>query len=146
MSARPPQIVSVTAGKSLGAAIHKGWAATWNWMLSWVNHFTAGNGCTLENAETGHPRLDVLITPGEGIEVSGGGKGQAYVISATGGGGSGDGDSTSLTGDDETNNDQVSGALTIQGETFSGGEKNITVQTIAGSDGGGTVVIAVRYV
>lgn len=95
MSVKPAQIRYLNPGKALGAAMHKGWAATWNWVLSFVAHFSGGKGCKLENASNGHPRLDVLIEGGDGVDVTCGGDGQPYVISiADGGDGDGDGGET----------------------------------------------------
>ena len=95
MSVRPAQIRYLNPGKALGAAMHKGWAATWNWVLSFVAHFSGGKGCKLENASNGHPRLDVLIESGDGVDVTCAGDGQPYVISiADGGDGDGDGGET----------------------------------------------------
>jgi hypothetical protein len=92
MSVKPAQVRYLESGKSLGAAVHKGWAATWNWILSFVVGFTGGRGCKLENADNGHPRLDVLIEAGDGCSVTGGEDGKPYVISLIGGGGEGGGD------------------------------------------------------
>lgn len=84
MSSRPAQIVYIKEGKAPGAAIHKGWAATWNWVLSWVNHLIGGKGCKIENRNSGHPRVDVLIEGGDGIDVTCDGSGKPYVISYVG--------------------------------------------------------------
>lgn len=93
MAVRPPQIRYLTEGKAIGADSHKGFAATWNWLLAWVNFFKAGKGLKLSDTGSGHPRLDVQIEGGEGIEVTCSGDGQSYVInslgSSTGGGGGG---------------------------------------------------------
>lgn len=91
MSVRPPQIRYLTAGKALGAAVHKGFAATWNWLLAWVNFFKAGKGLKLSNMASGHPRIDVLIEGADGIDVTCAGDGQAYVIGFAGQGSEGDG-------------------------------------------------------
>lgn len=87
MSNRPAQIRFLTEGKALGAAVHKGWAATWNWVLSWVNHLKGGRGVTVKNRHSGYPVVEALIEAGDGIDVTCGGDGQPWVISATGGGG-----------------------------------------------------------
>lgn len=112
MAVKPPQIRYATPGKSLGASLHKGWAATWNWVLSCINHFTPGKGLKLSGQSSGHPKLDVLIEGGNGVEVTCGGDRHAYVIGladkSTGGSGGGDvvftGTDTSQTdaGDDFT--------------------------------------------
>lgn len=96
MAVRPPQIRYLTEGKALGAKIHAGFAATWNWLLSWVNFFKPGKGLKLAGTGSGHPRLDVELLSGDGIDVACGGPGQPYVISLTsngcGCGGGGDPD------------------------------------------------------
>ena len=80
MAVKPPQIRYVTAGKALGASIHKGWAATWNWVLSWVHHFAAGKGLKLSNPSSGRPKLDVLIRGSDGVVVKCAGDRKPYVI------------------------------------------------------------------
>lgn len=80
MAVKPPQIRYVTEGKSLGAKIHKGWGATWNWLLSWVHHFTPGRGLKLKDASKGKPQLDVLIEGRDGLEVKCAGPRHPYVI------------------------------------------------------------------
>lgn len=109
MSVKPAQVRYLESGKSLGAAVHKGWAATWNWILSFVVGFTGGKGCKLENADKGHPRLDVLIEAGPGCSVTGGEDGQPYVISCEGGGGGGGGDDS----DAPDFSDGVTGTKTV---------------------------------
>ena len=80
MAVKPPQIRYVTEGKSLGASLHKGWAATWNWLLSFVHFFKAGKGLKLKGASAGHPQLDVLIEGQDGVRVTCAGNGQPYVV------------------------------------------------------------------
>lgn len=80
MAVKPPQIRYVTEGKSLGAGIHRGWAATWNWLLSWVHHFTPGKGLKMKDASKGSPQIDVLIEGQDGINVKCAGPRQPYVI------------------------------------------------------------------
>ena len=101
MSSKPAQVRYVQGGKSLGAAMHKGWAATWNWVLSWIVHFAGGKGCKIVNGEKGHPRIDVLIAQGDGIEVTGGGDGEAYTISLSGADGGGDDSGSGDSGSDD---------------------------------------------
>lgn len=93
MAVRPPQIRYLTAGKALGAALHKGFAATWNWVLSCVNFLKAGKGLKLTGTGTGHPRLDVLIEGGDGVDVKCDGDGKPYVIRLVDDGGGGGDDS-----------------------------------------------------
>lgn len=92
MSSRPAQIRFLTEGKALGAAIHKGFVATWNWLLSWVNHIKGGKGIMLKNRHSGNPVIEALVEGGEGVLVTCAGEGQPYVISLsdTGGGGGDD--------------------------------------------------------
>lgn len=93
MAMRPPQIRYLTEGKALGAEINKGFAATWNWLLAWVNFFKGGNGCKIVNTGSGHPRLDVLIEGRDGVDVKCDGDGKPYVISLSDDGGGGGDDS-----------------------------------------------------
>ena len=116
MSSRPAQIIYVKEGKALGAAIHKGWAATWNWVLSWVNHITGGKGCKIENKHSGNPRVDVLIEGGDGIEVTCDGSGKPYKISYVGGSGGGDGG-----GDDDPETPDYPSAPVITAEDLPDG-------------------------
>ena len=119
MGNRPAQIRYLTEGKALGAAIHKGFAATWNWVLSFVNTFKGGNGCKIVNANSGNPRVDVLIESGDGIEVTCAGSGQPYVISLSGGD-SGGGDSGGG-GDDEPEDPDYPDAPEITAEEMPDG-------------------------
>ena len=80
MAVKPPQIRYVTEGKSLGAGIHKGWAKTWNWVLSWVHHFTPGKGLKMKDASKGSPQIDVLIEGRDGVVVKCAGPRNPYVI------------------------------------------------------------------
>ena len=80
MAVKPPQIRYATPGKSLGASVHKGWAATWNWVLSWVHHFTPGKGLKMKDASKGSPQLDVLIEGQDGVVVKCAGPRHPYVI------------------------------------------------------------------
>ena len=86
MAAQPPQIRYLQEGKLIGAKSHRGFVATWNWVLSWVFSFFAGRGVTLSGARLGRPRIDVEIQAGDGVDVFCLGAGQPWVISATGGG------------------------------------------------------------
>lgn len=126
MSVKPAQVRYLESGKSLGAAVHKGWAATWNWVLSFVVGFTGGKGCKLENADKGHPRLDVLIEAGPGCSVTGGEDGQPYVISCDGGGGGGGG------GDDpdDPSQDEQSQGVTGTREVCVGAVYDSTAHTL----------------
>ena len=108
MAVKPPQIRYVTAGKSLGAKIHRGWAATWNWVLSWVHHLKAGKGLKLSGSASGHPKLDVLIEGADGVDVRCAGDGNAYVIGLQSGAGGGSGGGGNV--DD------------VEGETYQGGQ------------------------
>ena len=80
MSVRPAQIRYLVEGKALGAKLHRGWVATWNWVLSFVNHLKGGKGVTVKDKAGGHPVIETLIEGGTGIEVTCGGDGQPYVI------------------------------------------------------------------
>ena len=80
MSVRPAQIRYLVEGKALGAKLHRGWVATWNWVLSFVNHLKGGKGVTVKDKAGGHPVIEALIESGPGIEVTCGGDGQPYVI------------------------------------------------------------------
>lgn len=80
MSVRPAQIRYLVEGKALGAKLHRGWVATWNWVLSFVNHLKGGKGVTVKDKTGGHPVIEALIEGGTGIEVTCGGDGQPYVI------------------------------------------------------------------
>lgn len=121
MAVKPPQIRYVTAGKSLGAKIHRGWAATWNWVLSWVHHFKAGMGLKLSGSASGHPKLDVLIEGADGVDVRCAGDGNAYVIGLESGAGGGSGGSGGGGNVDD-----------VEGETYQGG-KSIKVTYADGS-------------
>ena len=80
MSVRPAQIRYLVEGKALGATLHRGWVATWNWVLSFVHHLKGGKGVTVKDKTGGHPVVEALIEAGTGIEVTCGGDGQPYVI------------------------------------------------------------------
>ena len=133
MAVRPAQIRYLAAGKALGASIHSGWAATWNWVLSWIAHFKPGKGLSVTGAQSGFPRLDVLIEGADGIKVTCAGDGQPYVIS---GGGSGGGCDCSLTGN-KTGSVTISGPLTFA----SASDANVMVTT-----SGSTITIGVYWV
>lgn len=80
MSVRPAQIRYLVEGKAIGATLHRGWAVTWNWVLSFVHHLKGGKGVTVKDKAGGHPVIETLIEGGTGIEVTCGGDGQPYVI------------------------------------------------------------------
>lgn len=84
MAVRPPQIRYLTEGKALGASIHKGFVATWNWLLSCVNFFKGGLGLRVSSKGNGHPVADVLIEGGEGIDVTCAGAGEPYIVALAG--------------------------------------------------------------
>ena len=54
-------------GKFIGAASHKGFVETFNWMLSWIEHFSTGAGLSLTGATAGRPRLTLNLIDGNGI-------------------------------------------------------------------------------
>ena len=136
MAVKPPQIRYVTPGKSLGASIHKGWAATWNWVLSWVHHFTPGKGLKLSGASSGHPKLDVLIEGGPGVDVTCAGDRNAYVIGLTGETPASGGGDVVFTGTDTSQTDAGDDF------TFAAASNSNVEVTCSGS----TITIGVYYV
>ena len=80
--AMPAKLTTLQKGKSIGA--HKGFVATWNYIVGLVKHFATGKAAGLGVKTTGFvigtPKIDVEILPGPGISVSCGGDGQPYTI------------------------------------------------------------------
>lgn len=152
MAAQPPQIRYVTEGKSLGAPMHKGWAKTWNWLLSCVFSFSGGTGLEIKGKSTGKPVANVLIQGKDGISANCSGPGRPWVISGSGG-------STEITGneddppedpDDPTSppepSEPINGSIVI----VSADDSNVKVHTSIEDDGAGgqvkTMRIGVYYV
>lgn len=135
MAAQPPQIRYLQEGKLIGAKSHRGFVATWNWVLSWVFSFFAGRGVTLSGARLGRPRIDVEIQAGDGVDVFCLGAGQPWVISATGGG------EVTLRGADDSS---------VAGNDFtfeSAADSNVVATMVEDEDTGvKKVVIGVYYV
>ena len=89
MAVCPPQIRYLSEGKAVGAKSHKGFVATWNWLLSCIFHLKGGRGVSVRGKWQGAPVIDCQIVAGDGIDVTCAGDGAPYVISSKGGGGSG---------------------------------------------------------
>jgi len=89
----PAKLTTLVKGKSIGA--HKGLVATWNYILSLVQHFAtgkaAGKGVSTTGFVVGTPKISVEILPGPGVSVVCGGDGQPYTIGLDGSGSSGSG-------------------------------------------------------
>ncbi len=122
MSVRPAQIRYLVEGKALGAALHKGWAATWNWVLSFVHHLKGGRGIVVKDKSGGHPVIETLIEAGTGIEVNCAGDGQPYVIglandSVDDANGSGGGDDVVTSLNDGTGDMDIIGGESIRVDT-----------------------------
>ena len=84
MAAVPPQIRYLQDGKALGAKSHRGFVATWNWLLSCLFHLKGGTGVSIRNKWRGVPVIDCKIIGGDGVDVSCAGDGAPYVISMDG--------------------------------------------------------------
>lgn len=127
MAAKPPQVCNLTQGKAIGAKVHEGFAATWNWLLSFVSNLSGGNGVEVKDDASGHPTVEVLIEGGDGIDVSCGGAGQPYVIglvdSPSGGG------DVTITGTDDSETDEAS-AFTFESASDSNVEVTCSGTTI----------------
>lgn len=111
-----PKLVHLKEGLALGNPMHKGFAACWNWLLSWAKKFSSGEG----------------IVGSNGIEVTGGTDGEPYTISGEGIEGG------SLTGN-------VAGSTAVSGDcTFvSAADSNVQIATDKET---GTITIGVYYV
>lgn len=131
MAVCPPQVRYLSEGKAIGAKSHKGFVATWNWLLSWVWAFRGGRGVTVKGARQGRPVIDVDIQPGEGVDVQCAGDGAPYVISASGGGGE-----VTFTGTDSTYTDAGDSF------TFASASNSNVVVTASGT----TLTIGVYYI
>lgn len=86
MAVCPPQIRYLSEGKAVGAKSHKGFVATWNWLLSCIFHLKGGSGVSVRGKWRGAPVIDCQIVAGDGIDVTCVGDGAPYVISSKGGG------------------------------------------------------------
>ena len=65
-----PKLVSLKEGIALGNPMHKGWVATFNWLLGFVANFAVGPGLDLLKRDTDTPELRLAIDAGEGISIS----------------------------------------------------------------------------
>ena len=111
-----PKLVKLKEGLALGNPMHKGFAACWNWLISWVKKFATGAG----------------IVGSNGIKVTGGTDGEPYTISGA------DIEGGSLTGN-------VAGSTAVSGDcTFaSASDSNVKISTDKST---GTITIGVYYV
>lgn len=55
MSRRPVSVVTLIRGLAIGAARHRAFAATFNWMRSFIDNFKVGKGLALEGKNDGNP-------------------------------------------------------------------------------------------
>ena len=86
MAVRPGQIRYLTEGKAVGAKTHKGFVATWNWVLSWIYNFKVGPGLQLTGERAGKPRLSLTLTNEDGAPIDDGGEETPYETVGEGGG------------------------------------------------------------
>ena len=128
MAKRPNRIIYLMAGRALGAMRHHGFAASWNWVLSWIYFFKCGPGLILDKAFHGHPELSLNLVGGNNISVRTAGKSLVidYVENKAPGGGNNDGNSgDTLPGS--------SGGYDYGGQGFGiGGNGDTTGGTISG--------------